>query len=168
MLGARYWGKAVLSPTHETQSLTPESPKTMIIQGGIHEDSRGKIIYANDFNLEEVKRMYHFHQSDISVIRAWQGHRREHKWFHCVKGSFEIQAVTLDDFDTPSRDLVPSCYTLEATNSQILHLPSGHANGFKAIEEDSILMVFSNMNVADSSADLIRFDIEYWNTKWKQ
>ncbi len=135
----------------------------MIIQGGIHKDTRGKIIYANDFNLEGVKRMYHFHQSDIDVIRAWQGHKNETKWMHCVKGAYAVRVVKLDDFDNPSKLTVPEEYTLSAENSQVLHITPGHANGFKAIEPDSILLVFSDMNVEDSSQDLVRYDVDYWN-----
>jgi len=134
----------------------------MIIQGGIHEDSRGKIIYANDFDLQKVKRMYHFHQADVKVIRAWQGHKNETKWMHCIKGSYAVRVVPLDNMENPSREAIVQEYTLTSENSQVLHIPPGHANGFNAIEPDSILMVFSDMSVEDSAKDLVRYDIGYW------
>ena len=138
----------------------------MLIQGGIHKDARGIIMHVNDFDMSMVNRMYHFHQSDTSIIRAWQGHKNEHKWFHCVKGSYEIKTVELDNFESPSKGQVPQSYILSEHNSQILHLGGGHANGFKALEPDSILVVFSNMNVEDSGADLVRYDMDYWDTQW--
>jgi dTDP-4-dehydrorhamnose 3,5-epimerase len=140
----------------------------MIIQGGIHQDPRGKIIHINDFDMELVKRMYHFHQSDVSIIRAWQGHKKEMKWMHCIKGSYAVRIVELDSIDKPSRSLLPKEYTLSSNNSQVLHIPPRHANGFKAIEPNSILIVFSNMNVEDSNSDLIRYDQGYWAGNWNE
>lgn len=139
----------------------------MLIQGGIHKDERGVIMHVNDFDVSLTKRMYHFHQSDTSIIRAWQGHKYEQKWFHCVKGSYEVKSVILDNMDSPSKELKPKSYILSDDNSQVLHLPSGHANGFKALVPDSILMVFSDMDVEESGADLVRYDLDYWESKWE-
>lgn len=66
----------------------------------------------------------------------------------------------------PSHELAVESYTLTAEQSQVLHIPEGYANGFKAIEKGSILMVFSNMNVEDSGTDLTRYPADYWETNW--
>lgn len=143
--------------------------KASIITGGIHTDERGTIMHVNDLDMEEICRMYHFHQEDTDVIRAWQGHRREQKWMHCIKGSYAVRLVHIGaDVTQPSHELVVESYTLTAGQSQVLHIPEGYANGFKAIEKGSILMVFSNMNVEDSGTDLTRYAADYWQTNWNK
>ncbi len=47
-----------------------------ILQGGSYEDSRGILKYNNAFNMESVKRFYVIEITDISIIRAWQAHKK--------------------------------------------------------------------------------------------
>jgi dTDP-4-dehydrorhamnose 3,5-epimerase len=79
--------------------------KLRIIQGGIHTDHLGTIMFANDFDLKDVRRFYTIHQPDTSIIRAWQGHQFEAKYFHVVKGSFRIELLRPDNWEQPSKDL---------------------------------------------------------------
>ena len=58
--------------------------KPMLIQGGIHSDERGALAFVNSFGMEAVRRFYLIRHSDTRVIRAWQGHRTEEKWFFPV------------------------------------------------------------------------------------
>lgn len=141
---------------------------TNLIEGGIYKDERGKIIFANDFDMTDIQRLYHIHQSDISVIRAWQGHRKESKWFHCIKGSFLVYTIAIDDWNAPSKDLEVEISFLNESKSEVLHIPGGYVNGFKALEKDSILMVFSDFTLDESKADDVRFDKNYWNVDWKK
>ena len=133
-----------------------------IISGGKYQDSRGSISFVNDFKFEEVKRFYIIEHQDTSVIRAWQGHKAEKKYFYVVKGSFEIKAIKPDNWENPSKDLVAETFRLNENESNILCLPQGFINGFKALEENSKLMVFSNMENEESGNDLIRFPSDYW------
>ena len=137
-----------------------------LIKGGVHVDERGKIVFVNGFQLDMVCRFYHIHQSDPDFIRAWQGHKHESKWFHCVKGSFLIQSIEVDHWAHPSRQIKPKSFVLKDQDCEILHIPGGHANGFKALQRDSILLVFSNMTVDQSKEDDYRFPPHYWNVKW--
>ncbi|MGB0863914.1 MAG: dTDP-4-dehydrorhamnose 3,5-epimerase family protein [Saprospiraceae bacterium] len=139
---------------------------TNLIEGGIYRDERGKIVFANDFNMAEIQRLYHIHQSDISVIRAWQGHKKESKWFHCIKGSFLVYTIPVDNWSAPNKELQAKTSFLNETKSEVLHIPGGYANGFKALEEDSILMVFSDFTLEQSKEDDIRFDKDYWDADW--
>lgn len=66
-----------------------------LIQGGVFEDNRGKFIFANDFDLTPIQRLYHIHHPDTEVVRAWQGHKVESKWFHCIKSSFDIKLAPI-------------------------------------------------------------------------
>ena len=110
--------------------------------------------------------MYHIHQIDMDVIRAWQGHRIEQKWFHCIKGAFKIQFVEIDNWDSPSQNCEIHSMELSEEKCQVLHVPGGYANGFKALKANSILMVFSNQTINEAKNDDFRFDNNYWNLSW--
>lgn len=134
-----------------------------LIDGGIHTDERGSIIHVNDFDLTPVKRFYQVQNKSIKVIRAWQGHKIEKKYFFVSQGSFLIAAVKIDNWDKPARDLKPFTYQLNAAEPKILYLPPGYANGVQAMENDSILLVYSNLTYSESVADTYRFNSKLWD-----
>ncbi len=133
-----------------------------LIQGNKHIDERGVISFVNDFNLENVVRFYTILHEDISIIRAWQGHKFETKYFYCLKGRFIINLVKIDDWDSPTIDLSVDTFILEEGISQVLFVPPGYANGFKATLKNSHLLVFSDKTVKDSLGDDYRFDKDNW------
>lgn len=139
---------------------------TSIIQGGIFTDHRGKIAFVNDFDMTPIKRMYHIHQSDTSIVRAWQGHQKESKWFQCIQGRIMVKAIAIHDWQQPNKHPKIEEYIISDANSQILHIPQGYVNGFKAITENAILMVYSDATLEESKNDDIRFAVDYWDTKW--
>ena len=118
-----------------------------ILQGDSYEDSRGVLKYNNDFNMGFVKRFYVIEHPDISIIRAWQAHKKENKWFMVLSGSFKLVFVQPDNWTQPSEYLPYNEYLLKEKNNEIIHVPSGFANGFKALEPNSKLMVFSDASV---------------------
>ena len=139
-----------------------ETKIATIIEGGTHTDDRGSLTYFNDFDLSSVKRVYILEHPDISTIRAWQGHQHENKWFHVVFGSFKLVLVQPDNWNSPSSNLSHEEFVLSARDNQILHVRSGYATGFKAIEPDSKMLVFSNFSVEESRNDDFRFDKDMW------
>ena len=46
--------------------------------------------------------------------------------------------------------------------SEIIFLPNGYANGIKALETNSELMVFSNMGLEESVIEKIRYPSNWW------
>ncbi len=147
--------------------------KPYIISGGIHSDERGQLTFLNDFDMSEIKRFYIISNSHSQItnnkslvtnnqIRAWQGHKIEQKYFYVNQGSFLIAAVKIDDWDNPSKDLIPSTFTLNAKKPQILYIPPGYANGVKPMDPDSMLTIYSNLNLSESIADDYRFDKGLW------
>ena len=136
--------------------------KAKIISGGIHIDQRGKLGHINDFDLSPVKRFYHITHPDTEIIRAWQGHQIESKWFVCIKGSFRVNLIAIESWENPSTYLPYQEYILSENESQVLHIPGGYANGFQALENDSTLLVFSDKTIAESTDDDFRFDANYW------
>lgn len=137
-----------------------EKPK--IITGGNFTDSRGEMRFVNDFHFKDVKRFYFIKHLDISMVRAWQGHQFERKYFYPISGSFAIAWVKIDDFNNPSDDLSPEVHLLTANNSEILSVPKGYANGLKALEPNSELMIFSDMSLEESLNEKIRYPYTKW------
>ena len=129
------------------------------IEGSFFSDTRGRIDFVNDFVVNDFVRVYRITHDDPSVIRAWQGHRIEVKAFWVVKGSFVINAVKVDDFDNINKEIKPEAFKLEANKSKILVIPGGYANGFRALEEGSTMVVFSNLGLGDSAKDMVRIDL---------
>lgn len=137
-----------------------------VIRGDISIDYRGQISHVNSLDMSEVERFYIIHQNDTSTIRAWHAHQHEKKWFYAVKGSFTTAFVKIDNWENPSHSLLPEVFHLSADNSQILCIPEGYANGIKAEEPDSILMVFSNKILSEAINDSWRYDKNWW-MNWK-
>lgn len=137
-----------------------------LIKGDLFEDERGKLRFVNAFDLQEVVRFYEIAPKNVHVIRAWQAHQQERKWFYCLSGSFVINLVQVDCFDSPSDKLVPLRIEIDDSVPQVLCVPGGYATGIKATTEGSRLQVFSNFGLAASKKDDFRFPLEKWEAKW--
>ena len=124
------------------------------IEGGIFTDYRGQISHVNDLDMQEIKRFYIIHQKDTSIIRAWHAHQHEKKWFYVVKGSFTTAFVKIDNWENPSPKLEPEI--------KILLIPECYANGIKANEPDSTLLVYSDKILSDAVHDSWRYDKDMW------
>jgi dTDP-4-dehydrorhamnose 3,5-epimerase-like enzyme len=133
-----------------------------IISGGQFNDDRGTVSFVNDFDMSSIKRFYAIQHPNIEIIRAWQGHKLEQKWFYSIVGSFLINVIQIDDWEDPSIDLVVTSHYLESRNPSVLYVPGGHVTGIIALEADSSLIVFSNMFVNESKDDDFRFDKNKW------
>jgi dTDP-4-dehydrorhamnose 3,5-epimerase len=138
----------------------PEQPT--IIKGGLFSDERGTMRFVNDFHFNDVKRFYFIKHSDTTVVRAWQGHQFEKKYFYPISGSFVVAWVKIDDFDNPAKNLKPEYHILSANNSEIISIPKGYANGLKALEPNSEIMIFSDMSLEESVNEKIRFPADWW------
>ena len=133
-----------------------------IIDGEIFRDNRGEIYSLNSFILDGIKRFYVLHHPDTSVIRGWHGHQFEKKWFYCIKGSFTVGFVKIDDWENPNKNLTPQIFSLSDKESKIICLPEGYANCIKAIEPNSIMMVYSDKTLEEAKGDSWRYDNSMW------
>lgn len=133
-----------------------------VVEGGISIDERGAISHVNDFKMTDVERFYVIHQHDTSVIRAWHGHQYEKKYFYVLKGTFTLAFVKVDNWENPSLDLKPQIFTASSKKSEIICVPEGYANGLKANEPESILLVFSNKVLSEAVNDSWRYDKNMW------
>lgn len=125
-------------------------------------DHRGELIFNNNFDLKLLRRFIVFYHPNTNVIRAWQGHKFEEKWFLVIQGAFVINCVEIDDWHKPSITLIPQTFVLNRSSKSLLHIPKGYANGFKAIEENSIILMFSNATLKESQADDFRYEKDLW------
>lgn len=135
-----------------------------LIQGGSHVDERGILIYFNELELDNVKRFYTISHPDTNIVRAWQGHKKESKWFHVVNGEFKIVIIVPDNWINPSLNLVPQVQVLTDYNNQVLYLPGGVVFGIQATKPNSKLIVFSDSSTEESKKDDYRFDKSLWYT----
>ena len=117
-----------------------------IITGNTHTDARGTVRFVNEFDMTNVVRMYAI-EPELAVVRAWQGHLIESKWFFAAKGRFVVKTINIEN------PTVITTSILSDQESQILHIPAGHYNGFEAVEKGSVLMVYSDATLNSSIAD---------------
>ena len=139
----------------------------IIFKGEKYTDTRGTLSFANDFDLSNVKRMYTIFHPDKNIVRAWQGHERESKWFRCIFGSFVVAWKKIDDFNNPNDLPLAEFSILKDDEPSVLFIPPGYANGLKALTDNSEIMVFSDYYLGESLDEKIRFDKDLW-LDWSQ
>lgn len=139
-----------------------ENDKIQSINGEEYRDSRGVLISFSDFKLDPFKRLYIIENANTEIIRAWQGHKREQKWFYVIEGSFRIVILKPDDWLEPSASIDYQVFDMVAAENKVIHIPGGFVNGFKAEEPNSRLMVFSDTTLQESIIDDFRYDKDLW------
>ena len=133
-----------------------------LISGNSFSDQRGKISFINDISLKSIKRFYIIEHPDTTVIRAWQGHQYEEKYFYVVKGSFQFVFINPKDFKSPDANEMAVQYRLSSTHPEAIMLPERFISGFKALEINSVLLVFSNKELSESENDDFRWELNYF------
>lgn len=142
-----------------------------IINGGLATDDRGSVRFVNDFNFEGVKRFYQVQNHRAGFIRAWHGHHKEGKYVYVAKGSALVGAVAIDmiiNKDINQSNVFKT--VLSSNNPKVLFIPAGYANGFKSLEEGTIIQFFSTNTLEESLGDDIRFDynlVNIWNEEYR-
>lgn len=133
----------------------------MLVQGNKFIDQRGKLLFNNNLDLSEVKRMYVLENQNKDTIRAWQAHRIEKRWFIAVEGQFVIKLVKLDDFNIPSDNLEILKYNLTAETMDCLCIQPGYATSIQSLCDNAKLVVFSNFKLGEVDDDY-KFDSQKW------
>ena len=131
------------------------------IKGGVAVDDRGSVRFVNDFDFKNVKRFYQVSNHKEGFISAWHGHEKEGKYVYVAKGSALIGAVKLDGTNNPHK------FILSSQSPKVIYIPPGYANGFKNLEEDTIVQFFSTSTLEESLGDDIRCEHDHWNI-WEE
>lgn len=135
--------------------------RPVVINGGSYSDNRGDVTYNNDFDLSSIKRIYSIQNVNTSLVRAWQGHAIERRWFSVVKGSFEIKLIKIDNWENPTKSMEVFSRILNDKNFDVLYVPGGYVSSIKALEENSKLLLMSDYRLGDIE-DEYRFDSNYF------
>lgn len=133
-----------------------------LIDGDIAVDDRGLLSFANGFTLAGVKRFYLVENFSTATVRAFHGHRREAKYALVVAGTALVAVVPFDDERRPSKDSRVERFVLTAKIPQLLYIPPGYANGFKALEDGTKIIFFSTATFEEAKTDDYRFPYDYW------
>ena len=134
-------------------------PLAEILEASAFQDQRGVLNAWADFDLKPIVRMYAIETANTSIIRAWQGHFKERKWFYVTSGGFEVQTIPIDESGKPDSGQ-RKMWKLRVVDSAVLAIPGGYLNGFRALEESSRLLIFSDFDLKASKADDIRFSLD--------
>ncbi|WP_213522279.1 WxcM-like domain-containing protein [Nonlabens sp.] len=134
-----------------------------LIKGGHHQDKRGQIHYNNEFDASAIKRIYTIENIDTSLIRAWQGHSIERRWFSAIQGAFQIKLIKIDDWEKPNPKHKSSIFELNE-GLDILCVPPGFVSSIQALKKDSKLLAMSDYLLGEVS-DEYRFDKNYFTTQ---
>lgn len=132
-----------------------------IIRGGKHTDSRGTLLYNNDFDAFGIKRIYVIENNETTFVRGWQGHRIEQRWFSVLQGRFKLELIAIDSWDNPCKDLERLSFIIDAETLDVLHVPSGYVSSIQSLEEGAKLLVMADYLLGEVQ-DEYRFDIDYF------
>ena len=132
-----------------------------IIKGNLFQDHRGTLRYNNDFDASSIKRIYIIENKDLSIERAWQGHRIEQRWFSAIKGSFLIKLIQIDNWENPNPESTVLEFEINDQNLEILHIPSGNISSIKATTDDARLLVMADYLLGEIK-DEYRFPLDYF------
>jgi len=134
-----------------------------LISGRRIYDNRGSLRFSNDLKFKGIKRFYMVHNYNKNFIRAWHGHLKEEKFIGCIKGTFQVSAVKLDNIKDPNKKNRVYNFFLNQSDSNFVYIPKGFANGSMSLEENSELLIFSTSSLSESLKDDFRFEAKYWN-----
>lgn len=136
--------------------------KPKIIKGGFAIDERGQVTFCNDFDFKDVKRFYILENFSTNTIRAFHAHLKEKKYIFVISGTALFSVVKIDNIEKPDKETEIHRFVLSARNPSILHIPKGYANGFRALEDGTKVVVFSTLSLEESKKDDYRFPYDYW------
>jgi dTDP-4-dehydrorhamnose 3,5-epimerase-like enzyme len=129
-----------------------------LLLGSFHSDQRGILYYNNIFNGLSIKRIYVIENSSTNLLRGWQGHKIEQRWFSAIYGSFLVKLIEIDDWDTPSKKLAVHTFILCSEKLDILHVPSGYMSSIQSLKIESKLLVMTDYSLNESNY-LLKLDI---------
>ncbi len=138
--------------------------KPKLISGNHHKDQRGIVSFNNDFDLTQIKRMYIIENSNIDIVRAWQGHKIEQRWFTAVEGKFRIQLIQVDNWDHPNSNLPKIEFIIQSETLDTLHIPGGYISSIQSLKEKSKLIAMTDYHLGEID-DEYKYTTNYFTKK---
>ncbi|RKT01351.1 WxcM-like domain-containing protein [Chryseobacterium defluvii] len=132
-----------------------------LIPGKLFSDNRGKVMFNNDFDVSETKRIYSIENIDKNFVRGWQGHKIEKRWYIAASGAFSINLIKVDNWEKPGQQCKKLNFIITAEKMDVLYIPPGYASSIQAIEDNSKLMIMSDYRLHEID-DEYKFPIDYF------
>ena len=132
-----------------------------LIHGSSHEDARGTLIYNNDFDALNIKRIYVIENQNTDFVRAWQGHQIEQRWYSAINGSFNIELIAIDDWNRPDKKSERLAFVLDSEKLDVLHIPVGYVSSIRSLAAGSKLLVMADY-LMGANEDEYRFESGYF------
>lgn len=132
-----------------------------LINGNCHSDNRGFLFYNNDFDASSIKRIYIIENKTTDLVRGWQGHQIEQRWYSCISGEIKIELIQIDNWENPSRDLKINSFVIDSEKLDVLHVPNGYISSIQSLEPNSKLLIMADYLLGELT-DEFRFDINYF------
>jgi len=132
-----------------------------LIQGKSHGDARGTLVYNNDFDASEIKRMYVIENKNTDFVRAWQGHQIEERWYSAIIGSFAIELIAIDDWNRPDKKSERLEFVLDSEKLDVLHIPAGYVSSIQSLAAGSKLLVQADYLIG-ANEDEYRYECGYF------
>lgn len=136
--------------------------KPILIKGGLHKDNRGKLKYNNEFDMSDVKRIYIIENINSNLIRQWQGHKIQQRWFLVAEGKFKIVLIKIDNWKNPSKKLEKITFVISNKSADVLHVPKGYVTSIQSLSESSKLLVMSDYKLGLGN-DNFKYSSDYFN-----
>ena len=134
-----------------------------IVAGGVAIDDRGVLSYLNTAPFSKVKRMYMVENFNVNTIRAFHGHLFEEKIALVIAGA---AIVNVSQMRIVSGNIVgldqPTRFVLADHNPQLLRIPAGYANGWKALLPNTKILFFSSTTMEEAKHDDYRWPWHYF------
>ena len=132
-----------------------------LLKGNSHEDSRGTLLYNNDFDARAIKRIYVIENKSTAIVRAWQGHKIEQRWFSAINGSFKIELIAIADWNRPNKKSERFEFVLDSKKLDLLHIPAGYVSSIQSLEESAKLLVMADFALGELE-DEYRYEADYF------
>lgn len=134
-----------------------------LISGNCHSDQRGFLFYNNNFDASQIKRVYIIENINNDVVRGWQGHQIEQRWFSAITGKFRIELIEVDNWESPSKKLKKNTFFIDAERFDVIHAPQGYISSIQSLESGSKLLVMADYLLGQTN-DEYRYNIDYFKT----
>lgn len=138
-------------------------PKTVPLDWKV--DDRGflaQIYQSTDGHMPPLKRIYIVGNFDKGTIRAFHGHHKEWKGFFVPTGAVQLVVVKETEGEKPKS------FFLAARKPEVLFVPPGYYNGWKALEDNTLLICLSSSTLEESLGDDFRKDpFAYGKELWE-
>ncbi|AEE20743.1 putative sugar epimerase [Dokdonia sp. 4H-3-7-5] len=134
-----------------------------IIKGKSFKDIRGELVYNNDFDASQIRRMYSITNSVDRPVRGWQGHQIEKRWFSSSVGQVKIDVIKVDNWKVPNPKASIDSFLIFAQSGDVLFVPDGYITRISSLTENATILVFSDYLMGEIQDDY-KYDLDYFNS----